>query len=215
MAGTSESHPERRRAGCGGIVLCGGKSTRMGQPKLTLPFGPEVMLQRVIRILGEVVSPVVVVAARNQELPELPDDVLICRDEEEDLGPLAGLAVGLAALEGKVECAFACGCDVPLLQPEFVRAVIDRLGDHDAAVPKEEDFYHPLAGVYRTSLVPRILTIVRERRLRPLYLIESVDAVDIPVESLRSVDPDLDSLVNTNTPEAYEAALQKAGVSEG
>ncbi|QDU38708.1 putative molybdenum cofactor guanylyltransferase [Maioricimonas rarisocia] len=185
----------------------------MGQPKLSLPFGSEVMLQRVVRLLGEVVSPVVVVAARDQELPELPDDVLVCRDEEEDLGPLAGLAVGLSALEEKVDRAFACGCDVPLLKPEFVRAVIDQLGDHDAAVPKEDDFYHPLAGIYRTSLVPRILTIVRERRLRPLFLIESVDAVDIPVESLRTVDPDLDSLVNTNTPEAYEAALQKAGVS--
>ena len=45
----------------GGIVLCGGKSTRMGVPKATLPFGPETMLQRVVRLLGTVVSPIVVV----------------------------------------------------------------------------------------------------------------------------------------------------------
>lgn len=185
----------------------------MGQPKLMLPFGGEVMLQRVVRILGEVVSPIVVVAARDQELPELPEDVLVCWDEEEDLGPLAGLAVGLTALADQVDCAFACGCDVPLLRPEFVRAVIDRLADHDIAVPKEDRFYHPLAAVYRTTLVPRIHTLVRERRLRPLFLIESVDAVEIPVETLRSVDPELDSLINTNTPEAYAAALEKAGLA--
>ena len=59
----------------GGIVLCGGRSTRMGVPKATLPFGPETMLQRVVRLLGAVVSPIVVVAAREQSLPELPDDV--------------------------------------------------------------------------------------------------------------------------------------------
>jgi len=53
----------------GGIVLCGGKSTRMGVPKATLPFGPETMLQRVVRLLGTVVSPVVVVAAQGQPLP--------------------------------------------------------------------------------------------------------------------------------------------------
>jgi molybdopterin-guanine dinucleotide biosynthesis protein A len=47
----------------GGIVLCGGKSTRMGVPKATLPFGPETMLQRVLRLLSTAVSPVVVVAA--------------------------------------------------------------------------------------------------------------------------------------------------------
>ena len=47
----------------GGIVLCGGKSERMGRPKLLLPFGDETMLARVVRIVGQVVSPVVVVAA--------------------------------------------------------------------------------------------------------------------------------------------------------
>ena len=42
----------------GGIVLCGGKSTRMGRSKALLPFGPETMLQRVVRLLGSVVQPI-------------------------------------------------------------------------------------------------------------------------------------------------------------
>ena len=78
----------------GGIVLCGGKSTRMGVPKATLPFGPETMLQRVVRLLGTVVSPIIVVAAREQPLPELPDDVRVTRDEREERGPLEGSAPG-------------------------------------------------------------------------------------------------------------------------
>ena len=82
----------------GGIVLCGGKSTRMGVSKATLPFGPETMLQRVVRLLGTVVSPVVVVAAREQSLPELPDDITVARDEREQRGPLEGLRAGLTAL---------------------------------------------------------------------------------------------------------------------
>src|SRR6202043_2693954 len=74
----------------GGIVLCGGRSTRMGAPKASLPFGPETMLQRVVRLLGNVVAPIVVVAAREQILPELPDDAIITRDEREQRGPLEG-----------------------------------------------------------------------------------------------------------------------------
>ena len=62
----------RGRLTAGGIVLCGGKSTRMGVAKAVLPFGPETMLQRVVRLLGTVVAPIVVVAARDQELPPLP-----------------------------------------------------------------------------------------------------------------------------------------------
>lgn len=54
----------------GGIILCGGKSTRMGSPKALLAFGPETMLQRVVRLLVTVISPIVVVAAPQQSLPE-------------------------------------------------------------------------------------------------------------------------------------------------
>jgi len=64
----------------GAIVLCGGKSARMGTPKALLPFGPETMLQRVVRILQEVVSPIVAVAAVGQQLPALPADVIPSKD---------------------------------------------------------------------------------------------------------------------------------------
>src|SRR5438132_3807114 len=84
--------------GLGGIVLAGGKSSRMGLAKATLPFGPELMLQRVVRLLGSVVQPIVVVAAPGQQLPPLADDVLLARDEHEARGPLEGLFAGLSAI---------------------------------------------------------------------------------------------------------------------
>src|SRR5919108_6298616 len=81
-----------------GIVLCGGQSSRMGRPKAWLPFAGEVMLPRVVRLLGEAVAPVVVVAAPGQDVPELPAGIEIVRDPEPGRGPLQGLAAGLVAL---------------------------------------------------------------------------------------------------------------------
>src|SRR6266478_2297357 len=104
----------------GGIILCGGRSTRMGSPKALLPFGPETMLQRIVRILATVVSPIVVVAAVGQSLPELPADVTVTRDEREDRGPLEGLRAGLKALPSAIDAAYVTSCDVPLLVPGFV-----------------------------------------------------------------------------------------------
>jgi molybdopterin-guanine dinucleotide biosynthesis protein A len=183
----------------------------MGRPKALLSFGPELMLQRVVRMLAHVVDPIVVVAAPDQELPPLPDGILIARDEQEYLGPLAGLGVGLRALSGLADAAYCSGCDVPLLRPEFVAAVIAALGDYDAAVPREGDFYHPLAGVYRVSLADRVAELTNADRLRLLDLLEDCSSRAIDVNELRGVDPELDSLRNVNSPEDYAAALRDAG----
>lgn len=195
----------------GGIVLCGGLSTRMGRPKALLPFGPEALLQRVVRILREVVAPIVVVAAEGQMLPPLRADVLITRDEYEALGPLAGLAAGMAALRGKADAAYASSCDVPLLTPAFVREVVQALDDYDMAIPRDGRYHHPLAAAYQLRIEPVVRELIAANRLRPFFLLEQVRTRELDVDELRRVDPELQSLRNTNTPEEYAAALRDAG----
>jgi len=197
----------------GGIVLCGGRSERMGRSKALLPFGAESMLQRVVQLLGEAVRPLVVVAAPGQDLPVLPLYVRIVRDRTEGCGPLEGLYRGLCACDGEVDAAFVSGCDTPLLKPAFVRQMIEQLGDFDVAVPREGHRPHPLAGVYRTCLAATIGALLdrQQYRLQDFYREVSTHFVD--VESLRSVDPDLDSLLNTNNLEDYVRALLRAGLS--
>ncbi len=198
----------------GGIILCGGKSSRMGRPKAWLPFGTELLLQRVVGTLSQVVSPLVVVAARGQEVPELSAGVEIVRDEYDALGPLAGLAAGFAALGGRADAAYASSCDVPLLKPAFVAHVIASLEDYDLAIPRDGQYHHPLAAVYRTDLETTVRELIAADRLRPFFLLERARAREIDVAELRVVDPELWSLRNINTPEEYEAALRDAGVIE-
>ncbi|HXT58873.1 MAG TPA: molybdenum cofactor guanylyltransferase [Pirellulales bacterium] len=202
-------------ANCGGIVLCGGKSSRMGTPKALLPFGPERMLQRVVRLLGEAVRPIVVVAAADQELPELPPEVVVSRDRREYRGPLEGLAGGLAALGESCEAAYATACDVPFLRPEFVRRMIELLGDHEIAIPLADGFHHPLAAVYRTRVRPQIDRLLAADRLRPVFLYELVRTREISAEELLDVDPELKTLRNLNRPEDYRAALEAAKLAGG
>ena len=136
-----------------GLVLCGGTSRRMGYPKAELPFGPESMLARTIRMLEQAVEPVVVVCAVNQPLPPIPDHIQLATDRRPDQGPLEGIASGLAALADRADVVFAAACDLPLLTPEYINRVIELLGDEDAAVPVVDGYYQPLAAAYRTSRV--------------------------------------------------------------
>jgi molybdopterin-guanine dinucleotide biosynthesis protein A len=193
----------------GGIVLCGGQSSRMGRPKAWLPFGDEVMLQRVVRILGSVVAPVVVVAAPEQEVPPLPADITVVRDEERGRGPLQGLLAGLQALRGKVDAAFLSSCDAPFLKPAFVRRLIDLLVAASICVPRVGEYHHPLAAVYRLDVIDVVQRLLGENRLRPVFLFESVATRVVEAKELADIDPDTDSLHNMNTPEDYEAALRR------
>ncbi len=192
----------------GGIILCGGQSKRMGRPKAWLPFGGELMLPRVVRLLGEAVAPLVVVAAPEQDVPSLPSEIAIVCDEEEGRGPLQGLAAGLEALRGRADAAFASSCDVPFLQPAFVRRLIDLLGDHLICVPRVGEYHHPLAAVYRIEVANAVGRLLAEDRLRPFFLFEAVPTRVVEPAELVDVDPSFQTLRNLNTLEEYEAALR-------
>ena len=194
-----------------GIVLCGGKSTRMGSPKALLPFGSETMLQRVVRLLGEVVSPIVVVAAADQDLPALPRDVIVTRDEREARGPLEGLRAGLKALPPQLDAAYVTSCDVPLLIPNFVRQMLELAHGYDIAVMEIDGFTHPLSAVYRRATLPFVEDLLEHNRLRPAFLFELVKTRRVRPEEM-TADPDLRTLRNLNTREDYQRALADAGL---
>jgi molybdopterin-guanine dinucleotide biosynthesis protein A len=184
----------------------------MGFPKALLPFGEELMLQRVVRLLGEVVSPVVVVAAQEQSLPSLPAGTIVTFDRQDGRGPLEGLRAGFAALNGQCEAAYVASCDAPRLNPKFVRRMIDLLGGRQIAVPWEGEFGHPLAAVYRLDVLPAIEKLLAAELLRPGYLFSDADTLRVSTEDLRGVDPTLSTLANLNRPEDYLRALAEEGL---
>ena len=197
----------------GGVILCGGLSTRMGTSKALLAFGPETMLQRVVRVLSTVVSPIVVVAAAEQSLPDLPAGVVITRDEQQGRGPLEGLCAGLKALPETVESAYVTSCDVPLLVSDFARRMIDLLADHDIAVMEIDGFPHPLSAVYRRSTLPHVEALLAQDRLRPVFLFDAVRTRRVLPAEMLSADPQLLTLRNLNTREDYLEALSIAGLA--
>ncbi|RLB64544.1 MAG: molybdenum cofactor guanylyltransferase [Deltaproteobacteria bacterium] len=190
----------------------------MGRDKASLPFGSETLLGRVVRLVGEVAGPVVVVAAPEQQLPELPAKIIVARDPVAGRGPLQGVAVGLAALASEVRYAFVSPTDAPLLAPAFVRRMGQLCDGYDVAVPQIDGRTQVLAAVYRTALHELASELLRDHQQRLVALVEQVDAhaVDrqslLADEGLRTADPQLDSLLNLNTWEDYEAALARMGL---
>jgi len=201
-------------AAAGGIVLAGGRSSRMGTPKAALEWHGSTLLRRICGLVERSVDgPVVVVRAAGQALPELPASIEVVEDAREGRGPLQGLAAGLAALSGRARAVYVSSTDVPLLHPAFVRRVVGALtGEVDVVLPLAGGFPHPLSAAYRTSLLALVERLVAADRLRPAFLFEECrvtrldEAALLADPVLAGFDPALDSVLNLNEPGDYEAA---------
>jgi molybdopterin-guanine dinucleotide biosynthesis protein A len=197
-------------AAAAGIVLAGGRSSRMGTPKAALEWHGSTLLRRITGIVARGVDgPVVVVRAHGQALPPLPESVEVVEDAREGRGPLQGLAAGLAALDGRVDAAYASSTDAPLLHPAFVRCVLGALDDDvDVVLPRAGGFPHPLAAVYRTTLLPIVERLLAEDRLRPAFLFDECRVLRLGEDALLAdaALAALDSVLNVNEPAEYDAA---------
>lgn len=192
----------------GGAVLCGGKSSRMGRPKGLLPWENEVLLQKIVRTVQQVCSPVVLVAAKDQEVPHVSKDVKILRDEVEGKGPLAGLVVALKKMASEVDAVFLASCDVPFLDEATIRFLAARLDGHRALVPRVLDTCNPLVAIYRVDLLRDLGEMLEKNCLRMQSIAEIDGVLILEEEEFVKAGQSLMAFRNINTPQEYEEALK-------
>lgn len=180
----------------------------MGRSKAWLSFGSEPLLVRVVRCLSTVAAPIVVVRARGQTLPELPNHVFVVDDAAPDRGPLQGLAAGLSVLQTLVDAAFVSSTDAPFVEPLVIEHLVALRGNsYDLAVPRALGRQHPLAAVYAVGVLPTVEDMLKQDQLRMMDLVKRLHTRVVEEDELRRIDPTLRFLMNINTPEDYAAAL--------
>jgi molybdopterin-guanine dinucleotide biosynthesis protein A len=197
----------------------------MGEDKAWLPFGGEAMLTRVVRVVAQSVpaSNIAVLAAGQQALPPLPEHVQVVRDAEEYSGPLPAVLAGLNTLLPAADNVFITSCDVPLLKANVVEWLFWRFDQSqidgaaegrmvEAVVPKDSHRSYPLTAVYNVSARVGFSASRSNGRgsLQEALWSGLVNALAIPVDELRTIDPQLDALFNCNTWYDYESALERA-----
>ena len=180
------------------VILCGGRSSRMGQDKATLLAGTETFLERAVRVAREVADNVIVVARASQQVPP---DVRVVHDPVENLGPLAGIAAGLAASTTDLNIVIAC--DMPLIKPAVLQRLVESIGDHDACVAVVDGHASVLCGVYRSRVAPIAKQLLDGGERRVTALVDQIKTKRVDAALLRDIDPDLETFFSCDTPEAY------------
>ena len=195
------------------IVLMGGRSSRMGRPKAALDFGGVPILTRIVSELKRRFAEIVVVAAPESE-DSLQIDmpaIKVVRDETAYQGPLDALRRGLDAVTNEI--AFACSCDLPLLDSDVVAAIVAMLGEFDAAIPIVGEKLQPLHAAYRKRCAIALAALAMRGERRLIAIADAVNTRRISERDLKVIDPQLRSFFNVNTLDDYQRALKIAGLA--
>ncbi|QLC34176.1 molybdenum cofactor guanylyltransferase [Halarchaeum sp. CBA1220] len=197
-----------------GVVVAGGRSTRFdGADKAVAELAGTPMIRRVAdRIAGPVDELVVNCRADQREriadaLAGYPLPVTYALDDRPDEGPLAGLACGLRATDA--ERAFVVACDVPFVDPAFVRYLFDRAAAHEAAVPKPGGYREALHAVYRPdAAADAAVRALDSGERRAVALLDGLDVASVTAEEI-DAHATTGSFESLNTRTAFDAAAER------
>ncbi|QCC49182.1 molybdenum cofactor guanylyltransferase [Halobellus limi] len=196
------------------LVLAGGRSTRFGdRDKAVADLDGTPMIRRVVDRLAPVVDEVVLNCRADQvdavadAFSDAPFDPAFAVDRDPDAGPMAGIARGLEAVAAEYTVVVAC--DMPFVDPDVVEYLFERAAGADAAVPRPDEWYQTTQAVYRTDAMAaacrRALDRGDDRIVAPL---DDLEEVVVDADEIRSVGS-LDTFENVNTPEEFEAAVER------
>lgn len=188
-----------------GIVLAGGRSTRMGVDKRHLPVGGITLLERALRTIDACVDDVVVVTHDDQTVS---GRARILRDDIPERGPLGGLLTGLRRIHHPR--ALVMPVDMPLLTPHLLAYLIDASNEGDITVPRWQGGVEPLIGVYGIRCSRRLEQFLQRPSASARDFIRAADLAVRYVEEteLRRFGEPAVLFFNVNTPEEAKEAEQ-------
>lgn len=195
-----------------GIILSGGKSTRMGENKSLLKIGDKTAIERIVDLMKQLFPKLILSTNTAEEYEFLGLEMV--KDEYTHAGPLAGIHAGLKT--SGTEKNFVISCDMQLMNEETIRFIIDYQTDKPITIAKADGFYQQLAGVYHKSVLNDIEISLQEnleeenrssdqkkRGCKVFALVKKMDAEIIDAEqNIPNYIPG--TFFNMNKPHEYE-----------
>ena len=187
-----------------GIILCGGKSSRMQTNKALLKLGDKTVIEIVAAKLKCIFNKVFISANDSKEYDFLKlsvvNDIFIGK------GPLAGIHSALKY--SSTEKNFIISCDMPLISVELIKYLINFNFEKSILLPKSNRRIQQLCGIYSKSLIDEIENIFKlsekDKNIKgSVYeLLERASIEIIDVDDLNIHNKNI--FLNMNSPEDYK-----------
>jgi molybdopterin-guanine dinucleotide biosynthesis protein A len=191
-----------------GVVLAGGRNSRMGRDKASLPWQGSDFLQVILHKLIEICDELIVVT--NTDRAEILPNLRYVADIIPQRGPLSGIHAGL--VHAASDLVFVTACDMPYLSTAAVNHLRSLSPGWDVVAPGEGECLEPLFACYRKTCIPLIESLLQQDIRKTQTLFPLVRYRQVPLDELKQFDPQLRFLFNINSPSDYQAALREVNL---
>jgi molybdenum cofactor guanylyltransferase len=182
-----------------GVILSGGKSLRMGEDKAFIEIEGMPIVQRICHLFLLLFQEVIIVTNRKERY--LQFGVKVYDDIIPDLGALGGLYTAITS--ASFSYSFVVACDMPFLKRSVIEYLIQRRDDYDAIIPRTRDGLQPLHAIYSKNCIEAIQTVLKQNKRRIIDFLPLVHPNLVDSSEFYSLDPDMESFININTPEDF------------
>ncbi|MDO8886905.1 molybdenum cofactor guanylyltransferase [Candidatus Oleimmundimicrobium sp.] len=187
-----------------GIILTGGKSSRLGTDKCLLKLGAKTILEDLVGKLYLLCEEVILVS-NTPELHKM-SGVEVAQDEIPHQGPLGGMLAGLKASNHFHN--FIVSCDTPFLNLNLAKHLIAEAKDFDVVIPESKSGPEPLQAIYSKNCVGYIEERLRNQDFKIISFFKDVKVKKIKEDKVIEFDSRLLSFYNINTFEDFERAKE-------
>lgn len=183
-----------------GIILSGGKNTRMGENKALIRVNGERLIDRTVRIFKEIFKEVILVT--NSPLEYLDQDVMMVVDIIKGKGALGGIYTGL--FYSSFDYSFVSACDMPFLDSDFIKYMIASIGHNNIVVPAASSGLQPLHAIYSKRCLAPIKKRIDTGNLKITGFYNRLKTCKISANTIKSFDPEERVFININSKEDLE-----------
>jgi molybdopterin-guanine dinucleotide biosynthesis protein A len=180
-----------------GIILSGGKSTRMGENKAFIEIEGIPIIHRIHTLFEKLFKEIIIVTDQKGRFSNI--NAKVYSDLFPNKGVLGGIYTGL--FFSNFQYAFCVACDMPFLKESVIKFLMKEIEGYEVVVPKTKDGLQPLHAIYSKNCLEPIKKIIEQDKYKVIDLYPMVRVKIVKENEFSYLDPTNESFINVNTPE--------------
>jgi molybdopterin-guanine dinucleotide biosynthesis protein A len=177
------------------VILAGGSSERYGQNKALLEIGGIRLIDLVAGQMKNIFKRVILVTNQKRDYEYL--GIPMVEDLIKGLGPIGGIYTGLRNIADKA--GFFIACDMPLINRQLVRYMVDIRDNHAAVVPTVGNEIEPLHAIYTQACLGPIRRLIDSKRYQVRRFYDHVSIRYVKEDEIRRFGSPRRAFLNINT----------------